>query len=375
MRNASYELTLESRVADARSQYRFLTADGVVSKQSFRDAELLVLESLWDRALGRVLCPQANYGVVGVILADAADSVEMTETSARAARLCERNVRENDVEAPVSVRANLATLEREYDTVAYVPKRYTPVAVGKQHVADALSVLRPGGSLYLAASKETGLNRYEAQLRDVAADVSRLTDRRGRRLLEATRPQTFEPPSYVTLQTIEPTVAGRDLELVTAPGLFAADGLDDGTRLLLQESTVEDGDRVLDLACGYGAVGTYAALVADCEVWLSDDDAVAAACAERSLRATGADGTVVTADCVDGVADRTFDAVLCNPPTHAGGGVLSELFAGVHDVLAPDGKLTFVRHRELDLREYLSRFGDVGLRHTGPEHVVVTATP
>ena len=375
MNRTPYELTLKSRVAGARPEYRFRTADGIVSKRSFRDAELLLLEALWDRDLGRLLCPQSNYGVTGVVLADAADSVAMTETSARAARLCERNSRENGVETSVSVRADLATVDREFDAVAYAPKRYAPVVVAKQRIADALSLLRPGGSLYLVASAETGLSRYESQLRDLAASVASLDERDGCRVLEATRPRSVDPPTYVMPRTLRPTVDGEDLALTTVPGAFAATGLDDGTRLLVETVTVDDGDRVLDLACGYGAIGTYAARTADCEVWLSDDDAVATACAERSLDASGVDGTVVTADCVEGVADRTFDRVFCNPPTHAGGGVLSELFAGVRDVLAPDGEFALVHHRELSLENHLAPFRRVETRRTGTEHVVVTAKP
>lgn len=375
MNRTPYELVLESRVSEARPTYRFHTADGVVSKRSFRAAELALLESLWDRDLGRLLCPQANYGVTGVVLADVAGGVTMTETSARAARLCERNCRENGVEASVSVRADLATVDRAFDAVAYAPKRYAPVDIGKQRVADTLSVLRPGGRLYLAASVETGLTRFERQLRDVAASVTTISERDDFRVLEATRPRNFDPPSYVSARTLRPTVDGETLSLVAMPGVFAATGLDDGTRLLLETVAVGDGDRVLDLACGYGAIGTYAARTADCDVWLSDDDAVATSCAERSLAASDVEGIVVTADCVEGVADRTFDRVFCNPPTHAGSGVLSKLFAGVRDVLAPDGEVTLVHHRELSLDEYLASFGDVETRRVGDEHVVVTASP
>ena len=80
-----HELALESRVDDARSTYRFRTADGVHSKSSFRDGDLLLAEELWDVPTGRLLCPEANYGVVGTVLADATADVEMTESSARAA--------------------------------------------------------------------------------------------------------------------------------------------------------------------------------------------------------------------------------------------------------------------------------------------------
>ncbi len=409
MSRASDALALASRVEDARPTYRFETADGVCSKESFRPAELLLVEALWDRAPGRLLVPEANYGVVPTVLANQSSTVHATESSARAARLCEHNAARNDADVTTSVVADLTTLDPDhaapdesdhatpddpFDAAAYAPKPYTPLAVGCQRIADALSVLRPGGSLFVATSRRTGRARYEDCLREVAGTVEHRCERDGVYLLEATCPASLdaappsdawpspdatspdgsrssEAPTYVTPRTIRPTVEGTDLELVTVPGLFAASGLDDGTRLLLEAATVADGDRVLDLCCGYGAVGAYVASVADCDIWLTDDDRVATRCAECSLRASGVEGTVVTADALDGVADRTFDRVLCNPPTHAGDGVLDDLLAGVGRVLAPGGAVLVVHHRSLDLRSRLSRVGPVERRRTGDEHVVV----
>jgi 16S rRNA (guanine1207-N2)-methyltransferase len=374
MRRAPYELGLESRVSDARPTYRFDTADGVCSKDSFRNAEFALIESLWEEHLGRLLTVQANYGVVGIVLADRATSVRMTEASARANALCERNARKNGVEASTELVADVTTLDESFDTVAYAPKPYTPIAVGKQYIAETLSVLRPGGALYLAASTQTGLARYEECLREIGCIVERVAERDGCSLVEATRPRSFDSPTYVSPRQIRPEIKGTTLSLVSVPGLFSASELDDGTRLLLEATRIEDGDRVLDLCCGYGAIGTYAGRVADCEVWLTDDDRVATSCAERSLRASGVDGTVVTGDCVERVTDRTFDSVLCNPPTHAGAAVLSELFDGTRDVLAPDGELVIVHHRDLDLRTHLSRFDSVETLRTRTEHVVLRAT-
>ncbi|RDI72108.1 class I SAM-dependent methyltransferase [Halopelagius longus] len=371
MRHAPYELALESKISGARPVYRFYTADGVCSKQSFRNAELLLIESLWGVDLGRLLALEANYGVVGVVLADRSVSVSMVESSARAVQLCERNARENSVDAATALVADVTALGDTFDTVAYAPKPYTPLSVGKQRIVDGLSVLQPDGSLYLAASKQTGLTRYERCLRETAATVEQVAEYDGCALLEATRPRSFERPAYVSPREIRPEIDGVTLSLVTVSGLFSPSKLDDGTRLLLETITVEDGERVLDLCCGYGAIGTYAGRVADCDLWLSDDDAVATSCAECSLRASRVDGTVVTADCAEGIADQTFDRVLCNPPTHAGGGVLSELFSGVHDVLAPDGELEIVHHREVDLRSHLSPFGTVERLRTGDEYIVL----
>ena len=369
------ELALESRVDDARPTYRFRTADGVHSKSSFRDSELLLLEELWDAQTGRLLCPEANYGVVGTVLAGATTGVRMTESSARAARLCRRNAARNGTDATVSLLADLRELSGAYDAVAYAPKPYTPLAVGKRRIADSLAALRPGGDLYVAATERAGAARYENCLREVAASVESVTERDGCRLFRAIRGESFSPPAYVTCRRLEPTVNGVDLSLRSVPGLFAAAGLDAGTHLLLESASVADGERVLDLCSGYGAIGAHAAGAADCEVHLSDDDRVATACAERSLEATGVDGTVVTADCTRGVADRTFDRVLCNPPTHAGDGVLSTLFAGAHDVLAADGELRLVHHRTLDLSAHLAPFETVERLETGTEHVVLVARP
>ena len=162
--------------------------------------------------------------------------------------------------------------------------------------------------------------------------------------------------------------------MVTAPGLFSVGGPDDGTRLLAETAAIGDGERVLDLCCGYGLLGVYAGRVADCELWLTDDDCRAAACARQSLDRADAARTVVTADGTAGVDDRIFDTVLCNSTTHAGSGVRSDLFAGAERVLARDGRCWLVHHRSLDLDGCLWGFETVDRVVTGEQHVIVTAT-
>lgn len=375
MKRAPYELALESTVAIAHPTYCFRTADGVCSKQSFRTAELLLLEELWERSLGRLLCLEANYGVVGTILVDRADAVTMTESSARATKLCSQNARRNDVDATVTTCADLTSLDGRYDTIAYAPKPYTSLVIGKQRLADALSVLRSGGHLFLAAAQQTGLSRYAVCLEDLEAQPTRIAERDGYQVLRATRPATFDPPTYVTPAVLTPTIGDVDLELVSVPGLFAASELDKGTRLLFEEADIADGDRVLDLCCGYGAIGAYAGQIADCELWLSDDNQIATRCAECTLEANDVAGDVVTADCVEGVAGQTFDRVLCNPPTHAGDGVLSELFAGLESVLAAEGRATIVHHQALDFSKYLREFDRTQVVQRGSEHVVLDVHP
>lgn len=359
-------LALEARVGDSTTEYAFETEDGVHSTDELRPAELALLDALWDRSADALLCVEANYGVVPTVLADA-HAVTATESSARAVRLCERNARANGVR--FDVEPCLSQVDGSFGAAAYAPKPYTPLAVAKHRLVDALSRLEPDGALVVAGTRESGIERYADFLDSETERVER-REIGGVTVIEATGPSAYESTDVLEQHRFTATVDGTTLSLVSTPGVFAAGALDHGTRLLL-ESVSLDGGRVLDLCCGYGAIGTYAAKAADCDVVLTDDDAVSVGCARRSLSETDVDARVVHADATRGVSGP-FDRVLCNPPTHAGRGVLRDLFAGARDVLAPDGTLTVVHHRALDLA--LPGF-DAETVAVGEEHVVRSDTP
>lgn len=374
MSSISENLSLAAKVSETPDTFRFRTVDGLHSPDEFRTAELLLLEILWDQQLGDLLVPQANYGVVGTVLDSVAATVTMTETSARAVRLARENVDRNDCQATVSLVTSPSKLQSSFDTACYAPKPYTPLDVGKQQLVDAVSTLRSGGRLYVAGRKSSGINRYEQFLDEHASRVETVCREDSCRIIEATRPKSVDLPAVVSSKTTTARVDDVHLTMVTKPGLFSPNSLDDGTRFLLETASVEDGERVLDLACGYGPVGAYAAASADVDVVLTDENRRATDCAEATLAATDVDGTVVTADCLRGV-DGRFDRVLCNPPTHAGSGVLSGLFSGVSNVLRNDGELSVVHHRTLNLDEHLGQVGKITDRQISNEHTVVTVRP
>lgn len=366
-------LELSAGVPEGPETYRFYTGDGVVSPEAFRTAELLLLRSLHGADPGDHLSVQSNYGVVGVCLAASADSVRMAEASARRATLCRRNAAANSADARTAVVADIGRLPGEYDTAAYAPESHTPLSMGKQRISDTLTVLRPGGRLFIAAADGTGRSRYENCLVELTGNCRTTVTADGCSVLVAERPSTFDPPRYVTPTRFDVQIGAVSVPLVTVPGMFAAGRLDDGTRLVAETATVADGDRVLDLCCGAGALGVYAGLTANCTVTLTDDSRVATCAAAQSLQAAGVDGRVVTADGIAGVDGERFDRVLCNPPTHAGDGVLSSLLDGARRVLAPEGELLLVHHRQLDLRPHLRGYGWVSEQATGEEHVVIAA--
>jgi len=369
------ELELRSNAAVGPDRLAFRTADGVRSPDAFRDGTLLALEGVEPPRDADVLVVDANYGVLPTVLGALTPEgrTVATETSARAQRLAARNVADNGVDATVELVTSPADVAATaVDVAVFVPYAYDPVEVVRDRIAAALSVVAPDGQLFLAAAPTTGLNRYRDALDDLAADVETVRSRGEYDLLRARRPPDYEAPAVDRRRTLSATVDGVDAEFVTSPGLFAADEVDHGTELLCS-ALPDDLGRLLDLCCGYGVVGLYAALSGADAVTMTDDDRVAVEHARESATRNGVDADVVPADAGRGI-EGPFDVVASNPPTHAGDGVLRDLIDRAATVLAPDGAAYLVHNRAVDLATPLARrFDDVTEVAAGEEHFVQRA--
>lgn len=121
-------------------------------------------------------------------------------------------------------------------------------------------------------------------------------------------------------QQISIDVRGLKLTLSTLPLLFSPGGLDAGSRFMLEEAEIPAGSRVLDLGCGYGAVGLVTDLLGAGEVVYVDDDLAALVACDRNLAAGGQKGELVHSHNPE-VVEGKFDVILTNPPYHADFGV------------------------------------------------------
>lgn len=138
---------------------------------------------------------------------------------------------------------------------------------------------------------------------------------------------------------------GNELAFVTDAGVFSRDGLDRGTEVLLEALPALSG-RVLDLGCGWGAVGValgkkYPGL----EIVMADINRRAVELARRNLAGNGVRAEVVQGDGFAAV-EGEFDAIVTNPPIRAGKAVIYGLFSDARRYLKPDGALYIVIRKQ-----------------------------
>ncbi len=159
----------------------------------------------------------------------------------------------------------------------------------------------------------------------------------------ASRPAAAHQPGEVHL--LLPDV---QLTLATDAGVFAREGVDPGTKLLLLDGPAPpDSGALLDLGCGYGAIAvTLATRAPGAEVWALDvNERARELCRANAERAGLANVRVAAPDDVpDGVR---FAGIWSNPPIRIGKEPLHALLSTWLQRLDAGAAATFVVHKHL----------------------------
>ncbi|WP_406327880.1 methyltransferase [Streptomyces sp. NBC_00203] len=174
-------------------------------------------------------------------------------------------------------------------------------------------------------------------------------------------------------------VSGRTV--VNHAGVFCADRLDIGTRFFLQHLPRSRGaERVVDLGCGNGVLGTAVALAnPDAEVLFVDESYQAVASAEATYRANAeGDAEFRVGDGLTDVPAGSVDLVLNNPPFHSHQATTDttawRMFAEARRALRPGGELWVIGNRHLGYHLKLRRlFGNSELVAGDAKFVILRA--
>ena len=155
---------------------------------------------------------------------------------------------------------------------------------------------------------------------------------------------------------------GVPLKFQTLPGLFSPKALDAGTKAMLSCAQFRPEDKVLDLGCGYGFVGIYAAkLVGGRNVTMIDADKWAVAISRKNARLNNVpDIRIFQSDGFGNIDDAGYTLILSNPPYQSDFSVAKHFIEKGFNRLAIGGKLIMVtKRRDWYKNKIISVFGGV----------------
>jgi 16S rRNA (guanine1207-N2)-methyltransferase len=174
---------------------------------------------------------------------------------------------------------------------------------------------------------------------------------------------------------------GQILTFAVDRGVFGSHGLDPGTALLIEALGVQPTDEVLDLGCGWGAVGIAAAKAAPKgRVVMTDVNRRAVHLARGNARRNGVTNAVARSGTLFGpVPEERFDVIATNPPYHAGRPLVLELLRQAPMHLKPGGRFLMVGKGSQGIKFYqeqlVESWGSVEVRLRGSGYRVLEARP
>ncbi len=358
---------------------------GVWSWDTVNPGTAALLEMPRFESHARVLDLGCGTGVIGAVAALLAPRARVTlvDCNLVAVAAARRTLEANQVSnAEVRLSDGVEGLDRAaFDLVlCHLPRGRE---VQRELIRGAAHVLRPQGHFYFVGSTNVGIKGAVAYARELFGRCGVVRQKKGYHVAMTIRAEGLEPPPcgnpYVSRSI---ALDGGGITLVSKPGVFAWDRVDEGTARLVGAMDVAAGARVLDLGCGTGLAGLAAARRApDGAAVLVDTDLRAARSACYTLEANAvANASVLLADGVSWVIKAgSLDVVITNPPFHQGRevdyGVAHQFVRDSRQVLRPGGRLFLVANRFIGYDDLIRQvFGDVAVDHLDARYHVLSAT-
>jgi 16S rRNA G1207 methylase RsmC len=154
--------------------------------------------------------------------------------------------------------------------------------------------------------------------------------------------------SEIKLKKIKAKLRGISFEFYTGSGVFSKDKVDKGSELLINSCIIKKNWRILDLGCGYGAVGiTLAKTFSDLKVVMIDVNKRAVKLARMNMKLSNIDNARVFSSNLFEKINEKFNTIIVNPPQKAGKDICFKIIEESKDYLEKKGLLQLVaRHNK-----------------------------
>lgn len=229
-------------------------------------------------------------------------------------------------------------------------------AAARARIAQAAAHLEPGADLWIDGQKTDGVDSLLREIRTLA-EVRDVISKAHGKIFRVTLPRQGVPPGWAAeMREVAPG-------FVTLPGVFSADGVDPGSRLLADSLPAKMPTRVVDLGAGWGWLSAQVlARPGLAELHLVEADHLALESARRNVMDPRA--RFHWADARDFSLPEPVNGVVMNPPFHEGRQADPRLgaafIATAARLLTGAGRLWMVANRHLPYESALSQhFGQV----------------
>ncbi len=155
---------------------------------------------------------------------------------------------------------------------------------------------------------------------------------------------TESPKCQTKFGLVRTCLRGLRFEFLTASSVFSVKRIDPGTRVLIENMVLPKEGYVLDVGCGYGAVGIAAArLNPSLHVVLTDINRRAVLLARQNAEKNHvANLEVKHGNLYVPVSGLRFDAVLSNPPVSVGMETVEKLIRAAPEIMKKGGRFQMV---------------------------------
>ncbi|MBP2173010.1 class I SAM-dependent methyltransferase [Methanococcus voltae] len=174
------------------------------------------------------------------------------------------------------------------------------------------------------------------------------------------------PNSKHNETTIKGTINNKVLSFNTDAGIFSPNYVDKGSQILVNYSKFKKDDDILDMGCGYGAIGISLADDVN-SVVMTDINKRSVSLAKQNVKLNHVKNkniTVLQGNLYEEVPkDSKFDVIISNPPIKAGKVIIHQIISEGLEYLKPNGKIYVViktKHGAKSLTDFMEKtYGNV----------------